>query len=448
MGYFDKYNYGKGQNRRSIFEILALDDKSETFKSNYVAEGIDTVKIGGDTFKNYGAFQFAWEKSYQKSPERSAGGVIGNLNAHTTFRVPHLIINFSVLSIDDYRALIRKDLEQNEFVVECYDPIYNKPYKGKMYFATPEMAKLRMINRVRLNGEQWEDYMFLYGVENYTVELIGTNADLDLLSVVYHLNPPKDTGATDFTYGEDDVYSGQDIVLGQSATEITTETFNGKYSFAKWARSGEYQLSEEVTRGVNNDGAIITINEAAAENGVVHFYALWQSTETHTLSLSYGIAETAIDEETKTYIRNKLVTFGSVIGELPSAPDIKAKATIDGVEQEVTTHYNGAWYKTPVRSEFTKIDKNTPYWLFRDGTAYLLYEVVKNSLTLFVDGKEFSRTDNVEYNTPTNLPLPVSAGKKFDGWYTTKDFKSGTKFTGNMPAFNLTLYGRFVDKEQ
>lgn len=269
MSYLDKY---KGQyGRNSVYDILALDPNISgdwgIIDKKYNAVDIDKVVIDGDTFTNYGDFQFVWEKSYVKSPSRSNSGAIDNLNSQAYFITPHLIINFAIMSIDDYRAIIKKDLEKNEFVVECYDPIYNKKIKVKMYFATPQMAKLHTIARTRFNGTAWEEFVELVGVQGYTVELIGTNNDLDFVSVVYHLNPPADTGVADQTIGEEDVYRGEEIIIGQSANIFVKETFNNKYVFTKWnLKSSGGEQGNYIT------GTSYTIN-----NDLV-LYAQWQKT--------------------------------------------------------------------------------------------------------------------------------------------------------------------------
>ena len=269
MNYIDKF---KGQNgRRSTYDILSLDPQNaehwKAIKEEYRAVDIDKVIIDGDTFTNYGAFQFTWEKSYVKSPTRSSNGAIDNLNSYATFVTPHLIINFSLMSIDDYRAIMRKDLEKNEFVVECYDPIYNQWTVNKMYLGTAEMAKLHLINRKRFNGLEWEEFMEIVGVEGYTIDLIGTNNDLDLVGVTYHLNPPLVTGVSDYTLGEDDVYRGKEIVIGSAAKEITKETFNDRYVFSRWnikSSGGE--------QGNYTDGNNYVINAPLI------LYAQWQTT--------------------------------------------------------------------------------------------------------------------------------------------------------------------------
>lgn len=272
MNYIDKY---KGQydqtGRRSVYDILSLNPQNpndwEVINREYLARDIDKVIIDGDTFTNYGDFQFVWEKSYVKSPERSASGTIDNLDSYATFVTPHLILNFSVMSIDDYRAIMRKDLERNEFVVECYDTIYNERISVKMYFATQQMAKLYTIAQKRHNNSVWEEFVEIVGVQGYTVELIGTNSDLDLVSVVYHLNPPAGTGVADKTLGESNVYKGEEIVIGSSASEFTSQTFNGKYVFTKWnlSASGGAQGNylNEYSYNINTDLVL---------------YAQWQKT--------------------------------------------------------------------------------------------------------------------------------------------------------------------------
>jgi hypothetical protein len=170
------------------------------------------------------------------------------------------------MSIDDYRAIMRKDLSKNEFVVECYDPIYNQKFVGKMYFGTPAMAKLRTIARCRFNNSQWEEFVELVGVEGYSVELIGTNSDLDLVSVTYHSNPPV-SGYTDETIGESNVYKGQEIVMGESASSIKTLTFGNKYVFSKWNLN-----ASGGSQGNYIDGTEYTIN-----NDLV-LYAQWNKT--------------------------------------------------------------------------------------------------------------------------------------------------------------------------
>lgn len=439
MDYLDKYRSQENSGRFSVLDILGLDpnvpDDWEKIKKDYKADGIDKVVIDNDVFTNYGDFQFIWEKSYVKSPQRSASGAIDNLDSYATFVTPRLIINFSVMSIDDYRALMQKDLSKNEFVVECYDPIYNQTTIQKMYFATPAMAKLRTIAKVRFNNNAWEEFVELYGVEGYTVELIGTNTEIDTLSVTYHLNPPV-TGYNDITRGEPNVYKGQEIVIGTSASDIVNETFGGTYKFAKWTTD-----PKNAEQGVHTNGNVYAINYN------LNLYAQWDAMTNHTLSFSYGFADPVITGSTYTYEMNRTVVKGKSIGILPSpeTPKVKAK-DINGNEKEYSPYYNGGWYKTPTKApNSVSVANNTLYWADRDSTLYRIYDVYTYTLTLYLDGTVYQR-NSVEYNTNMNLPLLVKSGYTFDGWYYTSDFKSGTKASGLMPPYALTLYARWVEQ--
>jgi uncharacterized repeat protein (TIGR02543 family) len=429
MGYLDKY---KGDYERSIYDILSLDPQKDwaALKANYVATDIEKVKIGGNTFTNYGDFQFAWEKSYNESPERSVGGVIDNLNSQTTFVTPHLILNFAVMSIDDYRKIMRLDLEQNEFVVECYDPIYNKKFEGKMYFATPQMAKLFKLAKIRFDSGRWEEFVELVGVQEYTVELIGTNADLDSVSVRYIVNPPVGETPSVENGDENDVYKGEEVVIG-SNTDIPTETFGGDYKFKHW---------------VDEQGVVYTNGYAYTINDNLVLYAQWEATTNHTLTFNYGLADPVINESSYSYETSRTVVQGKSIGNLPIAdvPSVKIKKG-DKTETYYPYH-SGAWYKTPIKAENSvSLTDGTPYWLNKDTSIYLLFETYSYGLNLYLDGVLY-QSNSIQYNTPMNLPYLVKEGKTLDGWYTTSDFQSGTKVSGNMPPYNLTLYARWVDK--
>ena len=421
--------------RRSIIDILRLNadlnEDWEVIKREYVPVDIDKVVIDGDTFQNYGQFQFVWEKSFKEEPKRAGDGSLLNLNGYAVIILPHLVINFSIMSIDDYRAIVRKDLAKNEFTVECYDPVHNTKIKKKMYFHTLDMPKFHILNKVRFNGESWEEFLELAGVQDYTIEMVGTKSDLDLVSVVYHLNPPADTGRNDETIGEMDVYSGEEIVIG-GATDFQDETFGGKYRFTKWNLS-----PSGGNLGNYIDGNAYTINADTI------LYAQWQASTSHILSYNYGLADPAINESENVYVTNKLVAKGESIGALPVAE-------LPFVVEDDVKYYpyaGGKWYKTPIRgANSTPLEDNTPYWLDRDSTIYLLYETRSYWLRLYVDG-ELYQSNAVEYNTAMNLPQLVKIGYTFDGWYSTEDFKEGTKVSGNMKPYDLRLYARWVQNK-
>lgn len=149
-----------------------MSDIIETInnRSEYVATGMGSFTVDGITYSGYSDYTFAWEKSFVKSPERSQNGSMGNLNELCpTFVTPHMIATYSLMAIDDYRSIQKQLLEKNEFTVKCYDPVNNTQTTNKMYFATPSMPKFYSLAKDDGSGVD------LIGVENYTVELIGTN---------------------------------------------------------------------------------------------------------------------------------------------------------------------------------------------------------------------------------------------------------------------------------
>lgn len=141
-------------------------------KDNYIADGMEEFTINGTVYKGYSEYTFVWEKSYVKSPERSGDGSMGNLDTYATFITPHMTAKYSLMSIDDYRSIMKQFLDNNEVTVTCYDPIYNKKTTNKMYFATPSAPNFYYIPSTDGNDNKTVD---LLGVQNYTVELIGTN---------------------------------------------------------------------------------------------------------------------------------------------------------------------------------------------------------------------------------------------------------------------------------
>ena len=241
------------------------------------------------------------------------------------------------------------------------------------------------------------------------------------------------------SYAEADVYNGPEIVIGGAATPIVKETFGGALRFTKWNISSDNPL-ESKTQGNYINGNTMTVGEHG-----IKLYAQWENSEDRTLSFNYGLADPSIDKNTYTYETSRKVVQGKSIGTLPTAqtPTVKAK-DLNGEEKTYTPYYNGAWYKTPIKAENSVAVKNgAHYWLNRDSTIYLLYDTTQYALNLYLDGSLY-QTNSVAYNSPMNLPQLVKNGYKFDGWYYTSDFKQGTKASGMMPPYDLTLYARWV----
>lgn len=436
MSYLDKFK-GVGE-RKSIYDILSLDETIKDENGNliikqYEAVGIETVKIDGNAFRNYGQYQFIWEKTFVKSPARSGSGSLGNLNSYATFLTPHLIMDFSIMSIDDYRAIMKLHYERNEFTVECYDPIYNRKIKVKMYFATEEMAKLYTLNKIRLaENDEWEEWIALVGVHEYKVELIGTNNDLDLVSVKYEYNSElTPTGAPMPPQYEEDIYLGEEIVVGENSNFPEIPPSNN-LKFKHW-------IDEQGK--VYNNGIVLTVNAPLT------LYAVWESTDKFNLSFNYGLSDvdSTVDSATgvKTDIINREVQQGQSIGTLPK---LTAEPFVTGADKVKYYPYtNGGWYKHPVKQEDMKVTSGMSYWTNRDTVIYALYDKKPFTVTYVTNVADTAiPTQTLYYGDQVYLPTLARDGYTFQGWYVDSELTKS--FGGNMPPYPITLYAKWVAK--
>lgn len=145
----------------------------------YMADGIGEFFIDGVSYSGYGDYVFVWEKTYVKSPERSKDGSMGNLDTYATFVTPRMKAIYPIMPISVYRTMMKQYLNKNadgefenknKFTVKCYDTVYDEEITMEMYFATP--AEPKYVYRVEEDKK-----VSIIGVENYTIELIGTNND-------------------------------------------------------------------------------------------------------------------------------------------------------------------------------------------------------------------------------------------------------------------------------
>lgn len=386
---------------------------------------IDRITIDGNVFTDYRAYSFALLKSYVKSPVRSGSGVIENLNSYATFLTPQLQIDFSIISIDSYRALIKLLRSKNEFTVTCYDVVENMDVTYKMYFEPNELPKLYTIARA-LNGD---DIVELLGVQDFSIKMVGTNSALDNISVIYHLNPPSDSGATDRTIAENDLVKGQEVIIGQAST-FQDETFNGKYKFNGWNTS---QIGVGMT--------YLEGGSYQVSNNII-LYAQWVSIDEYILSFNYGLAKTQIDPNTNQYITNRKVVVGKQIGVLPTIE--LPLVEVNG--QKTSGYIRANWYKTPTITEnSTPIEATDTYWTASDSTIYAILHPFTYKINYNIDGI-ITATDNVDYNTNIPLPQYVKEGFTFDGWYKTNEYKE--KISGLMPIPNdgsaLYVFARWL----
>ena len=441
--YKDKYI---GIDRPSVYDILqwvGTTEYREGAIKEYEAVDIEEVKIGGNRFRNYGAYSFIWEKTFVKSPERSGNGSISNLNSYATFLTPHLILDFSIMSIEDYRKIMLLHYGANEFTVECYDPIYNRKIKVKMYFGTEEMAKLFTIAQNRLLPDgQWEEWVDLVGVTEYKVELIGTNNDLDLVSVKYEystlnadgtlLYPTFPNGSVATPEYEEDIYIGEEIVVGSNSTFPDTPP-STTLKFKHW---------------VDDNGKTYTNGVVVTVNAPLTLYAVWEATTSFTLSFNYGLSDVATETDSSTgvmtEILNREVQQGQSIGTLPP---LTAEPFVTGTDKVKYYPYtNGGWYKHPVKQADTQVFNNDLYWQNRDSIIYALYDKKPFTVSYVTNSPNTDiPTQTLYYGDQVYLPTLARDGYTFQGWYI--DSAYNTAFSGTMPPYPITLYARWVEND-
>lgn len=369
---------------------------------------IDGKRIGG-----YNSYTFFREKTYAKEPSRSLGGVIDNLNSYTTFLTPKVKIKFNLLSIDGYRTFMRLIEQKNEFTVTCYDFVYDKDVTYKMYFVPQDYPELYTLDARAL------------GVIGYEVELIGTNASLDNVYVVYHSNPP--TGASDTTLGYVDVPYGMDIIIGN---DISKTSYTG-YVFSHWSTSSTSGATGEI---VFKDGSSYIINKDMATNGTLTLYAHYTSSSTRTLSFDYGIA-TKISGQPD----SKEVTYGNAIGDLPTY----TTPTVRFYSFSYRPYSNPQWlYLTKKTTGATIITSETIYNISGNATAHLLYDINSYTITYNSNGGSACASITGEYNSSISTPTPTKDGYTFGGWYI--DSELTTQFNqSTMPPVNTNLYAKW-----
>lgn len=419
-----------------------LNSPLEERKQKYGVKGtfgeterhIDRVVIDGNVFTDFSAFSFLWEKSYVKSPVRSGNGVIGNLNSYATFLTPHLKIDFSLMSIDSYRVLMNLLYKKNEFTVTCYDIVNNCDTTNKMYFSTEEMPKLFTIVEA-LNGN--ESAIELLAVQDYTVEMVGTNESLDVLEVLYYDN------------------NGDLIAEATQSFEKDTEVIID-YNFVP---TGNYRFD-----GVwkTSQGAVYRNGDALRLVNNLVLYAVVVPTEEFTLSFSYGNGNVLYSQTTGEEVNNIPITKGQTIAQAI----LKANITLENgsrfafptlgtgsksveLNGETYTPYEfKGWYWTTEPNSGTRVISNTVFDYNLNRILYQIYKPREYTITFNSNDSNINfDTISVPYGQNVALPNPRKTGYTFGGWFTSSDFADGTRFGATMPPYSVTLYAKWVINE-
>lgn len=128
-----------------------------------ISDNENTVELTG-----YAEYSYLEEKSYKTQPIRTNDGKIQDIDDYETFLTPRLIIKYNMMNIDDYRATMKLlKSKKNGFIVSCYDPVEDKIVSNEMYVAPTSMPII------------YQQYLIALGIQEFSIELIGTNRTTD-----------------------------------------------------------------------------------------------------------------------------------------------------------------------------------------------------------------------------------------------------------------------------
>lgn len=422
----------------NIKDILSMGINER--RNKFQAKGIEKVVIDNNEFTDYKAFSFLWELSYITPPERSSDGTIENLNSYSTFITPHLKIDFSMLSIDSYRKIMKMLYEKREFIVKCYDIVYDTITENKMYFTTEEMPKLWAIARA-LNGEQWVE---LLGVQDYTVEMVGTNASLETVNILYYDND-KENGVliADASQVEN---KNTEVIIGYDFTPPSPYKFTGVW------------LDKDGKKYKNGD-VITVISE-------LKLYAELVNENEYTLSFNYGNGISPIQSNNAQPLINIPIKENESISTAISKANIQ---TTDGIFvfpangtglSEITYKWgdnehkiNGeraysflGWYWTSEANEKSKVTGESLFDYNVNRTIFQIYEPVKYNLVYHTNTNEISLdTQQIPYKQSVTTPRLALKNYSFVGWFLESDFKTQISQTFSMPPQNVHLYAKWEE---
>lgn len=393
---------------------LALLTQEE--KLEYETTRMDYITIDGNDFTGYLKYSFFYSITYVKEPQRSVGGQIENLNSYARFLTPRLKISFAYMEIDTYRRLMDLIYAKAEHDILCYDPKTNTRVHHNFYFQPFDFPDL------------FQKSLKVLGIINYEIELTGTNTDLNVVNIVYHLNPSSSTGIVDSTFGSPDMSIGSDILIGKDCT-FQNETFNNSWIFQSW------NTAPDGTGVKYIDGEAYTV-----KNNMI-LYAQWRTNLEYTLSYNYGLGSTKLGVDNAP-LNSKTITYNTALGELPTTAQIKV--AYNNAEYDA---YNFAgWFKTPQKaSNSIALTAESLYDVSGNSTIYQIYEPRTFTIVFNSNGGTQLANTVQKYGSTIYSPTTTKSGFVFDGWWTTNDFAIGTQFIfSTMPPTDFTLYAKWV----
>ena len=404
-------------------------------RERYGTTAISHIVIDGNKFGGYKTFSSFWEKTYVKQPERSASGVIDNLNSYATFVTFHLKVDFAMMSIDDYRRLYDLMLDRNEFTVTAYNVRTNQPYTCKMYFAPDQMPKLYAVAR-KLQG-QGDKYIEVLGVQDYTIELIGTNASMDKVEIRYY-----DENDNLIANAVKSVDKGVETIVNYDYVAPSGYRFDGK-----WGKN-------DVEGAYVFNGSVITPTDNVKLKAVV------EPTNQYTLLMDYGVGIKPTPQDSTKQVDSFTISYGATLGNaisnanitlsdgsklsFPSSGTGVAEATYNGRKYSGDKAYEfSGWYWTTGINSGTQVNANTTYNYQLNRTIHQIYTPKSYEIN-FTTNEETITLSNIiaKYNEKIVVPQLNKTGRTFKGWY-WKDGETEVGFNGIMPPFTLNLYAKW-----
>lgn len=230
----------------TILEVLKLPLEQRLQLTG--TKQITSFTLDTETYTGYKGYSFFWELTLVSPPERSQGGVI-DLTSNAYFITPHLRIDFSLISYQDFMKLRQQQLSKLYFTLKCFDTDFNRVIEEEVYFHPDTLPNFVTMAR-KLNGEKWLEIL---GAKDYTIELVGTNRLVENKEIIYNLNVPTDITWTQETQVKKEFAKNTTVGVGNNAfittgqddkgedikEKISTLTFNKKYEFKYWCKTAD-----------------------------------------------------------------------------------------------------------------------------------------------------------------------------------------------------------------
>jgi hypothetical protein len=308
-----------------------------------------------------------------------------------------------------------------------------------MYFAPDQMPKLYAVAR-KLQGQS-DKYIEVLGVQDYTIELIGTNASMDKVEIRYY-----DENDNLIANAVNSVDKGVEAIVNYDYVPT-----NGRFD-GKWQKN-------------NVEGAYVFNGSVITPTDNVKLKAVVESTNQYTLSLDYGIGIKPIPQVSTKQVDSFSVTKNTVIGTailnanitLADGTTFAFPSSGTGVDKVNYNEkeYNGSdayefkgWYWSTEVNSAMQVFAYTDYGQSSNRTIHQIYTPKSYEITFDTNDTDITLLPiTAKYNEKVVVPKLNKTGRNFKGWYWTDKDKNGKDvevgFNGVMPPFTLNLYAKW-----